>query len=219
MKRLSLSLVLPATLCLLSIRAQAQELVTTQTSNGIVPNPGISYTITDTGTARAIFPAGSTDNNVFHWTNRFQEFLTTGGPQTLTVNFSAPVSVSQIVLGANSYYPSASIVLTVAGGTATTADFDLGDGLQALTGPTGAGSYNRTTGAFGATGGDQSFMIGSTSANTITSFTLTANNFEGYTLFFGTVNTAAVPEPGSVALLVCMSVTGAGFLARRRREA
>ncbi len=215
MKRSLLTAILPAALCFCGVQAHAQELISLHNANGIVPNSSISYTITDTGTARAIFPPGSSDNNVFRWTNNFEEFVSTSGAETLTVNFSAPISISQIVLGANSYYPSASIVLSVAGGTATTADFNLGDGLQALTGPTGAGSYNGATGAFGATAADQSFMIGSTSANTITSFTINSTNPEGYTLFFGTVNATAVPEPSSVALLVGLSVTGAGFLRKR----
>lgn len=33
------------------------------------------------------------------------------------------------------------------------------------------------------------------------------------------VNAAAVPEPGSVALLVGLGISGAGFLARRRKQA
>lgn len=214
----SLAAVTLAALLGLNAPVQAQELITLQTSNGVVPNPGIAYTITDTnGTPRAIFPSGSSDNNVFLWTTRFNEFvLLSGGLQTLTVNFAAPVSINQIVLGAESYYNNQSIFLTVAGGTATTADFDLTDSLQALTGPTGTGSYNGATGRIDATGADQSIMIGSTSANTISSFTITANNSEGYTLFFGTVNASAVPEPGSVALLVGVAVAGAGFARKRR---
>jgi len=44
------------------------------------------------------------------------------------------------------------------------------------------------------------------------------NNGTVQDLGFQTFVTAAVPEPGSVALLVGMGVSGAGFLARRRKQ-
>ena len=172
-----------------------------QTANGIVAGTNIRYTISDTGTARAIFPAGAyRQRNLYKWSNEFLEFLTKRrAANGLTVSFSEAIRISQIVLGVNSYYASANITLSVSGGTATIADFDLGDGLQALTGPTGAGSYNPATGKFGATGGDQSYMIGSASEKTITSFTLTADNPEGFTLFFGIINGSAITESSVVA--------------------
>ena len=81
------------------------------TSNGTVPGTAIAYTIAvigNDGGPRAIFPPGSSDNNIWTWTNYFAEFLSFGGPQTLTVNFSAPVPISAFVFGVNS---------TVAGST------------------------------------------------------------------------------------------------------
>ena len=200
--------------------AQAQINIMTTTTSGIVPGTATTYTITDRGSAaRNIFPDGQSDKGTFAWTNGFPEFLTAGGLQLLNVTFSAPVPINKFVFGANSYFPQATIAFTVTGGTATTADFDLQDSLQAFTGPTGAGAYNPATGQLTATSGDQSVIVGSTSSKTITSFDIVARNPEGYTLFFGTVNAApsAVPEPGSVALLVGMMTVGAGIFRKRRK--
>ena len=46
-----------------------------------------------------------------------------------------------------------------------------------------------------------------------------ANGSNGQGAFRVTVTPAATPEPGSIALLVGMSISGAGFLIRRRRNA
>lgn len=63
--------------------------------------------------------------------------------------------------------------------------------------------------AYSFSGVNPSFTTGGTfPAQFINSFTASST---------GTFSTSAVPEPGSVALLVGMGVTGASFLARRRR--
>lgn len=197
-------------------RSQAQILIDLRTTGGTVPGTSITYTVTDTGTARAIFPPNTSDAGVWRWNDPFDEFVTTGGPQILTVNFSAPTPINTFVLGVNSISFSTAL-LSVSGGTATTADFNLSDGLQALTGPTGVATYNGTTGTFAATSNDRSLMIGSTSTNTLTSFTLAANNGEGYTLFYGVVTPAAtaIPEPSSMVL---WGVGGLGLVARSLRR-
>ena len=65
-------------------------------------------------------------------------------------------------------------------------------------------------------------FTGFSNLGTITSLTITpqTNHFVLIdNLAFGKPRIQATPEPGSIALLVGMSVSGAGFLVRRRRNA
>ena len=164
--------------------------VATITTDGTVPGTSIDFTITSTGMAREIFAPGTSDTDIWEWNDGFPEFVGTAA-QTLTVDFSGPISIDRIVLGVNS--AGNPMTLTVSGGTATTADFDLADGLADL-GGTGPITYDGATGIFTPTGANQSLMIGSTTSDTLTSFTLTGDNGgDGYTLFFGT--TVAPPAP------------------------
>ena len=181
----------------------------TNTSPGTVPGTAITYTISvvgDDGGPRNIFPSASSDNNVWTWPGpnpNFPEFLSFGQAETLTVTFSAPLPINHVVFGINSTSASSS-TLGVAGGTAATGDFDLSDSLQVYTGPTGAASFNQSTGNITAAGQNQSIMIGSTSSNTISSFTLSAGasdgGADGYTVFVG-FTSAVVPEPSQLILL------------------
>ena len=96
------------------------------TTDGVVPGTGISYTIgiaRDDGGPRNIFPADTSDNGTWYWQNGFPEFLSFGTAETLTVSFSAPVPISDIVLGLNSTSASSSS-FAVAGGTAATSNFE-----------------------------------------------------------------------------------------------
>lgn len=192
-------------------QSQAATLVDLDITNGIVPGTSISYTIEDTGgTPQTIATPGTTDGGIWSW-NNFDDFLSASGYQELLVHFSAPLEISRLVLGATSLSSSAQLVLF--GGTTTTADFNLSDGLQSLTGPTGLLSYNGATGAFTNTGTNQSLMIGSNSSKTITDFSLTVtNNPDAYSLFFG-FTPAAVPAPSS---LVLMAIGGLAFFRRRQ---
>ena len=211
--------------CCLPQWAQAHALVfevVTTITDGTVPDTNIDYTITSTGTGREIFAPGFSDTGLWFWLNDFPEFVSTG-TQTLTVNFSAPVPVSSLVLGVNSISNSV-FTLTVSGGTATTNDFDLSDGLAALN-ATGLTQYDGTSGQFTATAADQSLMIGSTSTNTITQLSITGDNGgDCYTLFFGTASPINPFVPTSVptlnqAGLIALMFALFGFAAfRLRRE-
>jgi hypothetical protein len=181
--------------------------VTTTTTDGTVAGTAITYTVTSTGSARNVFTGTrSSDNGTWTW-DGFPEFLALGG-QTVTVTFSAPLPIDRIVLGLNSTSASLS-TLVLAGGTAGTADFDLTDGLESLTGNVDdVAVYDGATGTITASTQNASVMIGSTSSATITSFTLNAGasdgGGDGYTAFVGFTDSAPVspvPEPGSLVLL------------------
>jgi hypothetical protein len=200
------------------------------TSNGTVPGTSITYTIGivgDDGGPRNIFPSATSDHGVWTWPGpnpNFPEFLSFGGPETLTVTFSAPVPVSDVVLGLNSTSASTS-TLTLIGGTATTSSFDLSDSLNVYNGPTGAANYNAATGVITAPGQNQSIMLGSDLNNTITSFTLAAGasdgGADGYTVFVGFTQPAVtvVPGPSSLTLVATGALGLLGYGWRRRKQA
>jgi hypothetical protein len=205
--------------CLATIPVTAQIDVETTTVDGTVSGTAITYTITATGTAREIWAPGVSDGGIWEWFNGFPEFVGIG-PHTLTVDFSAPVPVNRLVLGVNSISLDP-FTLTVSGGTASPADFDLTDGLAAV-GGAGAATYNGATGEFTITGGDQTLMIGSSSSNTITQLSITGDGGgDGYTLFFGTtlVNPAVteIPTVNTLGLaLLALLLAGAALLVFRR---
>jgi hypothetical protein len=159
--------------------------LTMTTSNGTVPGTAITYTISNNGgSPRAIFPPGSSDHNVWTWTNSFAEFVS-GEAQTLTVTFSAPVPISAFVFGVNSTVTGSTGQLTLIGGTAGVADFNLTDSILATPGAV----YDPSTGQISNTVVNGSIMVGSNSPKTVTSFTY-ANDSDfgdGYTVFFGLV--------------------------------
>jgi hypothetical protein len=195
--------------------AQASIIVDPTTSDGTLPGTSITYTVSDAGgTARAIWPAGTSDSGTWTWTNAFPEFVTAAG-QTLTVTFSAPAALTQFILGVNSLTNS-SATLSVSGGTATTADFDLTDGNSVIGGH-GVALYDPATGTFTAASADETTMLGSTSSNTITSFSLVANGLgDGFTLFFGpTEPVTPIPEPLPLAVL---AIGGLSLVALRRGQ-
>lgn len=180
-------------------------LVEMTTTNGIVPGTGISYIVSavgDDGGPRNIFPSASSDNNVWTWTGGFPEFLSFGTAETVTVTFSSPVPVDDFVVGVDSTSASVS-QLKLTGGTAETEDFNLTDSLQVYTGPTGAATYDASNGDVTATGQNQSLMIGSTSTDTVSSFSFAAGasdgGADGYTVFVGFVQ-PSVPEPSAAVL-------------------
>jgi len=66
-------------------------------------------------------------------------------------------------------------------------------------------------------GGATSFTLGSTPIS-VTSFGVDDNGFGTFTIQNGLSGPASTPEPGSVALLLGLGVTGAGFAVRRRNR-
>ncbi len=203
--------------------------VTMTTSNGTVPGTGITYTISavgDDGGPRNIFPSASSDHNVWTWTGGFPEFYSRGQAESMTVTFSAPVPIADFVFGVQSTSSSTG-QLTLSGGTAGVGDFNLTDSLQVYSGATGAAVYNPANGAVTAAGQNQSVMIGSTSAHTVTSFTFAAGasdaGTDGYTVFFGILNSppSGTPVPASLWLAVagCLALLGYGLWFRRRAVA
>lgn len=204
----------------LTASAQPIEVIPT-TADGMVPGTGITYTLTATGMAREIWAPGMSDMGTWEWLNGFPEFVSIG-TQTLTVDFSAPVQINRIVLGVNSA-GIGPFTLTLSGGSATTSDFDVMDGLTVVGGAAPA-LYDGATGEFSFTGGDQSLMIGSTSTNTITQFSITGDNGgDGYTLFYGPTAVAPVSAVDEIPTLGEMGIAtlvlllaGAAVLVLRR---
>ena len=169
------------------------------TTNGTVPGTGITYTISNTGgTPRNIFPAGTSDQNLWSWTS-FPEFLAAGTPISLAVTFSAPIPANRLVWGANSVTPPSTTRFTPSGGTASAADFNLTDGISAVL-ARGPASYNASTGTITANSQDVSLMVGSSSTNTLASFTISAtnNSTDGYTVFFGFTSAPASGTTGAL---------------------
>ena len=194
MSRRVLAFCLALSFACLAAPVFAQIPVIPTTTNGVVPATGTAFTITATGMAREIWAPGMSDGGTWSWTNGFPEFVGIGA-QGLTVDFAAPVPIRELVLGVNSI-SAQPFTLTVSGGTASPADFDLSDGLAAV-GGTGAATYTPGTGQFTISGVDQSLMIGSTSTNTITQLSITGDGGgDGYTLFFGT--RSAPPAPATI---------------------
>jgi len=209
-----------AGLCGIVTAAHAGPITVEMTTNptGVVPGTSVSYTISisgDDGGPRNIFPSASSDNNVWTWPGpnpNFPEFLSFGQGELLVVQLSAPLSIDHLVFGMNSISATSSIV-NVLVGAATTSDLNLTDSLQVYTGPTGAATFDPGTGIISATGQNQSIMIGSTSTNTFSVFSLGAGpsggGADGYTVFVGF--TVPTPEPSQGIMLggaLCLLLLG-----------
>ncbi len=80
-------------------------------------------------------------------------------------------------------------------------------------------TINGTPYTFAEPGSKSNTFFGFTSTTPITSLTYTSNGFGTSidNVRFGSIGVAATPEPGSIALLIGMGVTGAGVLRRRRK--
>jgi hypothetical protein len=92
--------------------------------------------------------------------------------------------------------------------------------LQVYTGPTGAALYDPGTGTITVPVQIQSLMLGSTTSDTLKSFTLAAGasdgGGDGYTVFVG-FTTAAAPKPSTLSL-ACLGAFGFCAYAWRRRN-
>ena len=193
-----------------NVQAQSIEVATT-TSNGTVSGTAITYTITASGMAREIFSPNSSSFMIWNWTNNFPEFVGVN-IQTLTADFSAAVSLNRLVIGVNSIGVDATVA--VSGGTASTSDFDLNDGLPSTYGGSTDRTFTPASGLIDVTGVNQSIMIGSTSSNTVTQLSITTldNGGDGFTLFFGTVPAEAIVATsvpilsGWMLILLCLGL-------------
>ena len=218
MKRLLFAGILPAALCLCSLQAHAQVTVPTFFSTGVnsagVPLTGgaadTHYTLTvPAGSAGGPAPVDIDNPGQFAWdgntaTSRWISPSTAGGSgavgnyvYTTTFNLTGFDPTTARITGSISADDQATILL---------------NGTQVGASP--AGGYQFFTPVSITTG----FQSG------INTLTFNVNNSGGVTgLQFNATATAsatstAVPEPGSIALLVGLGVTGAGFLARKRRK-
>ncbi len=119
------------------------------------------------------------------------------------------MTISDVVFGVQSTSNSTGQV-TLSGGTATFADINLSDTIDSAFLTHGAALYNSTTGAVTSGGQDYSIMLGSDSANTITSLSYynggSNGGGDGYTVFVGLVQGTEVPEPSTALMFLGISV-------------
>jgi len=66
-------------------------------------------------------------------------------------------------------------------------------------------------------GGATSFLLGATPV-TVTSYSVNDGGTGSFVVRVGAAGPAATPEPGTLAILVSFGMTGAGFVARRKRR-
>lgn len=129
-----------------------------------------------------------------------------GGPITGNVNSYMLYSDQVNTTGDTTYDITVSSSNPILGVIRTSSRLDSTDGTLGL---------STTTYPFG----DGSRGQEPNDTTSFTNYTLTIHNVTGSNVDEIRVLTAATPEPGSIALLVGMGISGAGFLARRRRRA
>ena len=201
------------------------------TSNGTLGNTGITYTITSNAasTRDHTSPPYTSDHGKFTTNSDLHEFLDNyaGANMTTTITFSEAVEAKYVVASFDNIIGGGLstgeyAVLSVSGGTATTASFDVTDTAHSIFGNGTNIGYNPGNGQIGI--GDlsgNSILIGSTSSDTLTKLSLYVQQPNtGFLEGIGVVTpAAAVPEPSTLGLL---GLGGIGLVVqafRRRRTA
>ncbi|MCW3101087.1 MAG: hypothetical protein JWL77_6705 [Chthonomonadaceae bacterium] len=162
------------------------------------------FTVTDAGNNDRLYSLAPDDVTVGNYTGSVALFNNTGaGITTLTQDNGDPFRLSSIDIGNL-------LLQSFSGGGA---DVTFIGSVQ------GGGTVTQTF-THGANDNLETVVFGSDFDNlTSVSFAQSspANQFDNIVVNTSVV-VAATPEPGSVALLVGMSVTGAGFVMRRKRR-
>jgi hypothetical protein len=225
----------PVSLCLViflaatTARAESISFVSVTTGTGTlntIEGTTVSYTVTSNaaGTRDDVSPPYTTDNGKFRTDSTIHEFLDNYANANMgtTITFDQAVQARNVVAIFDNIIGGGSNIgeyaaITVSGGTATTASFDVSDTGHSVFGNGSNIGYNAGNGQLGA--GDlngNSIIIGSTSTDTLTSITLYAQ--QPYTGFAQAV-AFAVPEPSSFALCGIAGAFGLAYARRRRRRA
>ena len=211
----SLAALLPAALCFLSVQAGAQ--VTSSTATGFTGSlNGVAYTGTrtdfiDNGNSVSNLAGTYTGFNSTAFTpilptSQVIAFISMDG---FSANFASPITnpIFDIVSLVNTLDFGAPVTILSTGGVAGTTQAALqltanGNGIIGVAAGNGddAGGTIQLIGTF----------------TSITATPTTAFN-DGSGLLFISATPTAVPEPGSISLLVVLGVTGACFLRKRRK--
>ena len=210
-------------LCVASMPSQAQTYYTDRTSFNTA-NPGLALENLDEATlvpfTAVNAPLDKNSNNINFTPGQIKDGLRLDAPGTSADQFFINNSYGGTLdtsIVATTNYSSNSADLIFYNNNVTAAGVDLFNGTYTVN-IFGAGNALLGTQTVDASKGA---FFGVSASQVITRINL--NNIATYETFdniaFGGAAPMSTPEPGSVALLAGMGLSGAGFLARRRKNA